>query len=376
MNVVNLNLRKLHQIPILTRYLVVAFLVSFLGTLCALCSLFLVFDLFDRVRIFIREDSSIFQIIQYFFLKIPSIIQLTTPIALLIATLISVGKLSQQSEITAMRANGLSIISISRPLIILGLAISLITFILGETITPKATRLLEELYHLDIKKKAEKGSFSRENFWYRAGNNFYNISYYDSRTARVSGLSALEFTPNFELQRRIFSPVVTWESSAVGWTMRDVTEISFDDTNKMALSRFRKLPLVIAEKPKDFYNMQRTPETMTYLELSDYIHKLSSEGVPVTKYQVDLASKLSFPLINLIVILIALPFAINSSRSKTSTKSIIYGLTLGFSYYFCHAFCSALGGAELLPLYTSAWAANILFGSLGAFMLFGAEFKD
>ena len=103
--------------------------------------------------------------------------------------------------------------------------------------------------------------------------------------------------------------------------------------------------------------------------------KLKKEGISVTKYYVDLAAKISFPFINLIVVLIAFPFALISARSGNITKSFIVGISVGFLYYVVHAFSTSLGSAELIPVVPAAWAANILLGCAGGYFLSGMEYK-
>ncbi|MCC6954912.1 MAG: LPS export ABC transporter permease LptG, partial [Deltaproteobacteria bacterium] len=345
---------------ILERYILGQFFIIFAGCLCAFVSLFVVFDFFDRIRIFIREGSTLGQVALYVLLKIPVIIHLTMPIAVLIATLMSIGKLSQLSEITAMRACGRSVFAITRPLIAAGILLSGVMFVLGETIVPWATYEVEELYHLDIRKKAESGEYSRENIWHRSGNSFYTVAFYDSKNATLQDLSIFEFRPDFQLSRRVMAKSAKWHSPNVGWTMNEITEVLFLGDGSVKFTAFRELPLIIKERPSDFYNLQRKPESLSYFGLRKYAAKLKSEGVPVTEYLVSLASKLSFPFVNVIAILVALPFSLASARSRTLTAGFIAGISLGFGYHVVHAISSALGAGELLPVSLAAWTANIL----------------
>jgi len=355
------------------RYILGQFLVTF--TLCVLAStsLFLVFDFFERMRVFFREDSSPIQAITYILFKIPLIVHFMTPVAVLIATLLSIGKLSQNSEITAMRACGISIFWLAKPLLAAGLAISMLMFIAGETVVPWASSRVEEIYHFDIRKKVEKGAFSRTDFWYRSSNQFYNVGMYDSRIQTLFDISIFELSPSFQLLRKIDAQKAVWEKPEIGWTMQNVIETTFDEKGDVRSNSFRELPLVITEQPRDFSLFKRGPETMSYTELNTYIKKLRNEGVPVTNYLVDLSSKISFPFVNVIVVLIALPFALFPARSGKITKSFVAGVSVGFGYYIVHAFSTALGAAELIPIVPSAWTANVLLGSIGGYLIAGAE---
>jgi len=362
------------SVPILHKYLLRSFLLSFFGALAAFVSLFVVFDFFERLKTFIKEDSTVLQSLTYVFLKVPLVVHLMVPVAVLVATLISIGKLSQLSEITAMRASGASVSWLVTPLIIVGLGISVFHFVAGETLVPWATEEVERLYNIDIKKKDEKGRLSRENFWYRKDRSFYSVGYYDSKDASLQQLSKLEFDEDFRLAARTDAESAQWVSPRIGWSMKGITETKFTKNGRVEIETFKKLPLVIDEKPNDFYSMQREPEEMNSRQLRKYIAKLRAEGVPVAKYLVELAAKFSFPLVNAIAVLLAFPFALKPSRSGKMTSSFISGIGLGFAYHFVHATFVSLGGAEVIGVLPAAWAANILFLSIGLYLLGGSEF--
>ena len=361
---------------ILDRYILRQFLSVLLVCLLAATSLFLVFDLFERMRTFIRSDASFLDAFTYMALKIPLIIHLMTPVAVLIATLLSIGRLSQQSEITAMRACGNSIFRIAKPLFIAGAIISVAMFIMGETLVPWATDSLEEIYNIDIKKKDISGEYTRTNFWYRVDNTFYNINLYDSRTKSLENLSLFQFDDHFTLNRRLDAVQATWsENPLVNWTMSEVVEIGLNDKEGFQVATYPKLPLLIKEKPEDFRSSRRRPETMSYFHLRKYIEKLKAEGVQVTGYLVDCAAKISFPLINLLVILVAFPFALAPARSGSLTIGFICGISIGFLYYIVHAISTSMGSAELIPVIPSAWTANILICCLGCYLMANSEFN-
>ena len=363
------------KFSIFEKYIGRQFFSSYLICLLIVSSVFMIFEFLEKINVFIREDASVFQIFTYLIYKLPFVIQVMSPVAVLIGVLLAVGRLSQLSEITAIRSCGASLFQIIHPLFMLGLGIWLVVFLIGETLVPWTSQRLEELYYIDIRKKAETGALSRNNFWIRQGSRFVNIGLYDSRFARLEGVSIFDVNSDFELEKRLDAVRADWVSPKVGWNMKGVTEVRISEEGQTSQRNFDSLPFTVEETPEDLYKLKRRPETMSFLELKNFTNKLESVGVPVSKHLVDLASKISFPLINLIIILVAFPFALTPARSGTMTKSFIAGVSLGFSYYVIHALSSSLGAAELLPISLSAWTANIIFILLGGFLLLGAELK-
>jgi lipopolysaccharide export system permease protein len=364
----------LPQNKILHKYFLSQFLAVFGLCLLASTSLFIVFDFFERVSVFIKEDSTFLQALSYMAFKIPLIVQLMTPIAVVVATLVSVGKLSQLSEITAMRACGVSLLWLAKPLLILGLLISILSLAFNETIVPWSAKKVDEIYHFDIKKKDQKGNYNQTDFWYRADNKFYNIGLYDSRLKNLNAISQYDFDKSFNLKKRIDGQLATWQGPLGGWKIENVVETSFKPNGDVAITKFSALPLTIKETPEDFYSHKIDAETLNYSELKTYASKLAHEGVPITGYLVELAAKISFPFVNVIVILVAFSFGLIPARSGKMTTSFIAGVTLAFSYHVIHAISLSLGSAELIPITASAWAANIIIGCLGGYLILDADY--
>ena len=360
-------------ISILHRYLIRQFLSALILSLAASTTLFLVFDLFERMKTFLREDATILQIVSYMLFKTPLIITLMTPIAVMVAVLVTVGRMSQLSEITAMRACGASIIWLVVPLFLTGIVISALVYLGNETIVPWSERKVNDIYLMDVKKHLERGVLSRGDFWYRTKNRFFKVDLYDSQKKTMNGVTIFELDKDFRLSRRFDATATKWGGPIVGWVMDDVTEISTDSKGNYTSAHYTHLPLLIDEKPADFYNLKLEPETLSSHDLRHYIRKLRSDGVPTTQWRVRLASKLSFPLLSAIIVLVVFPFALIPARSGRMTLSFVIALSIGFGYYFVHAIASSLGTAELIPVYPAAWAADIFLVCIGGWFITEAE---
>lgn len=363
-------------VSILDKYILSEFFSVLFLCLLASTGLFLVFETFERFKLFLSNNVSFFTAASYFLYKTPLILQLMIPIAALVATLISIGKLSQKSEITAMRSCSMSVQSIARPILFSSLLLSILMFLNGEFLLPYATEKVEQILQFEIKQKHLSDSFSRTNFWFREGNTFINVGFYNAPDKRMDGVTKLVFDADFNLEQRIDAQNAKWnENPIVGWTLSEAIESGSPDYGYNSLYYFKKLPLITSKTPEELYDLQRSSETFTYQELKRYIKKLENEGVSVKKYKVDLATKISFPFVCLIATLVGLPFAFTSARSGSLTISFIGGVSVGFAYYVTHAILSSFAAAGFIPVLLGAWSANILLGSVGLYLLGGAEFK-
>lgn len=358
---------------IIHRYILTAFIRNLAIALLALVGLFLLIDFFDRIDNILESHGGFSLTISYFLYKIPLIINLMMPVAALVATLFTVGLMSKNSEITAMRASGLTLWWIARPIFITAFLLSFGALILNETLVPLAQRRVREIYNIDIKKKDESGSYSQHDFWWREGQSLYSVNIFDSRSNRLLGLSRFELDDNFRIRERSSAEEASYLGPQFGWTMHSVTERTFSPDAPPTVNSFRSLPLPIRETPENFYDRETDPFTMSYFQLKEFVEAQRNNGLSVSSYMSDLYAKISFPFVIFIVTFVALPYAVVPARSGSLTVSFLAGLVIGLSYYIVNSLSLALGRAELWPPMLSAWMATLVLGAIGIVLLLGTE---
>jgi len=369
---------------ILQRYILGLTLRNLGVSLSVFTVLFLILDFFDRIDNLMNNDAALWVSAQYFFYKIPLTLSLMFPVAMLVATIFTFGVLSKNSEIIAMRAAGLRLSWIAMPLFVVGLSLSAFSLVLNETIVPYATRRVKEIYNIDIKQKDKSGGFSQEDFWWRSGEKFFSVNMFDSRTNSLHGVSQFELSPNFTILRRTDADSVKYIDPLLGWSMKGVRQYDFEEmqsdspsaalkTLPIKTKAYPELPLLIAEKPEEFYDSKTDAQTMSYFELKNFINQQKKNGIKVSGYRADLFAKIAFPFSIFIVTLAALPFSLKSARSGSMAGSLIASLVIGFTYYAVHSMSIAIGRAELWPAPLAAWMANILIGFVGVILNLGAE---
>jgi len=369
---------------ILHRYVLQLLLKNLALSLLALVFLFLIFDFFDRIDNILAEGASVGTTLLYFLCKVPLMLSLMFPVALMVSILFTIGLLSKSSEVTAMRASGVTVWSVALPVFFTGLALSGIAFGLNEALVPYSQKRASQIYNIDIRKKDARGGYSQNDFWWRTGATFYSAQTFDSSTNELSGFSSFEIDPQFDIQRRTDAERVRWVNKNLGWNMLSIDEYRFGSRPTTSAGAppsaptieqrsFHSLPLPIQETPNDFYEVKSDPYTMTISQLRRFIKRQRQNGLDVSGYLPSLYEKFSFPFVNFIIALVVVPFALRPARSGSMAGGVLAGLIIGFSYYAVHSFSLALGKAELIPPGLSAWLANILLGFVGSILLLGAE---
>ena len=344
---------------IIDRYILKEFFLFLLMIMSLFVTLFIIIDFFERLKLFLNNNASLSQMGSFIFYQIPMIVSLTLPVAVLIATLITLSTFSRNSELTAMKANGISIYRIASPVFLSAVVISFFLFFFSEWVTPIANQKADHIKYVEIKKQQARGSFKQSQIWYRGTDGIYNFNLYDQKTGTIQGVSLYFMTQDFRLRMQISAEKAVWEKNH--WLGQNVQVISFSADGLPDIKKHERMPLPIRETPVDFEAVQKSPDKMGYFELKTYIDKLDEEGTDVNAYLTDLHAKLAFAFVTLILTAIGVIFSVHAERSGGVARSIGLGIVIGFSYWIVHAFSVSLGRSGTIAPLPAAWAANAVF---------------
>jgi len=354
-------------LTVLTRYVLKEFLRLFGLCLATFVALYLLVDFFERMDKFYKHGAAVSLVVRYFLYKIPLIVVQVAPIATLISSLLSLGLLTRHNEIVVMKAGGVNLNRVIAPVLAVSIGVVLFTWILGEYVAPYTNRESISIMNERIRGKTPRHLRQRENMWVRGRDEIYNIQVFDPVTAAMSGITVLQFDADFKLKGRIDADRARW--SGEGWLFADGVIRMFDPGGQIGMERFAERMIELPEGPDAFREIVRDTEEMSFRELFRHVRRIREEGYDATRYLVDLHSKLSLPMLNLITVLVGIGFALRSERGGGMIKSVVQSLGVGLVYYLLFSSCLALGHSGAMPAFLAAWAPNILFATLGTVMV-------
>jgi lipopolysaccharide export system permease protein len=176
-------------LKILDRYILKEFIKLFGITGISLIVLFLIVDFFEKIRMFLSNQATATQMASYFIFSIPMIISYMLPPTVLLATLLTYSSLSRFSEITAMKANGISLYRISLPSLMFAIFISVFSFFFNELIAPASIQKTEHIINIDVQKQKTFGFFKQNEIWYHGENAIYNFKMFDVNKNTLHGIT-------------------------------------------------------------------------------------------------------------------------------------------------------------------------------------------
>ena len=360
------------MLKILDRYIIREFSKLFITITITFIALYVVVDFFSKSRMLLSNNATITQIASYFVYSIPMIISLTLPSAVLLATLMTYGSFSKFNEITAMKANGISLYRISLPALIFAGVIAVFLFFFSELITPASIQKTEHIIKIDVQKRQTLGFFKQNEIWYRSDNAIYNFKLFDTANNTLHGVTINYLNlDDFTLKMRIDAQSAQWKDGQ--WIFHNLLTTTFDGKNYPVLERSPEKIIYMPEKPDDFKIIQKDAEKMGYFELRKYAQKIQNEGYDVTRYKADLHGKIAFPFVTVILVFIGVFFSLRSERSGGIMQSVGMGIFIGFSYFIIHAYGISLGRSGVIFPFLGAWAANIVFIGASSYLFYKAR---
>jgi len=357
-------------VKIIHRYIRNTFLRFFLCGLIFFTGIILITDVFEILPMLGEKKLPILTGVIYFVYKIPFVAFLITPVAVLLATISCFSLLLRNSEITAMKASGISLYRIISPVLLIAFFISILFMGVNEFLVPVANTKAE--YIKKVKIEGIQEDMRGYNISFRTtGNRFLNIGMIDDIGTEMDGVEIKDYQSDNSISLRIDAKKAKWINNQ--WYLFNGIERRFSPFGLViSEERFDKKRLPILETPDEIQNIisagKIKTENMNMLELWQSITLLKRSNNGVKDKLVDFYLKTSFPFASFIIALLGAAISLQNAKGAIAAG---FGLSIvvSFLYWESIGIGRALGYAGVVPALLAAWLANIIFGVVGIFLL-------
>jgi len=330
----------------------------------------LVFTFFELLTDIVRNKVSFVLLAAYLLNLTPSLVYQMAPMSVMLAVLITFGLLQKSSELTAMKATGFSIYRATLPVIVLSAAFAAGLFVFDQVYIPHTNRR-QEILRNEIKGKPPQTYLQADRKWiFGESKQIYYYQVFDPDTNQFGGISIFEFDPaTFQLTRRVHADGAHWEPGLQEWVfqngwVRTLNGASIQEYRTFDVATFKELH----EDPSYFKKEVRQSSQMDYEELKRYISDLQQSGFDTVRLKVQLQKKLAYPLITLVMAILAIPFSAQSRRGG-ALAGVAIALGVAIVYWVTAGLFEAMGNANQLPALIAAWAPDLIFGLAGGYLL-------
>lgn len=302
-----------------------------------------------------------------------SFLPIVLPLALLISLLFTMGKLHRNNEFTAMRAAGIGLFRITRSIWMVGFLFSGLTLYLNAELVPKSVEQSQRIFDgyrfryqaksLGTEKVGNVASLAFDN---QRERRMWFINRYNRLSERAYGVTLSELDSHRREKTRIIAREATFDKVKRVWDFKDGREIWFDpETGDVTRSQpfTEKRYSQFKDDPDLLLIFDRKPEDLSFFQLKRIVEHFSLEENPkVNRYAVRFYGLLADTLGSLIVIGIAIPFAVSGVRVAPAV-GVSKSLGLFFAYYLLTSFATMLGANDTLDPMLAAWLPNLaMFG--------------
>ena len=333
--------------------------------------LLLVFTLFELLGDILRNQVSPLTVGEYLLTVTPYFLYYPiAPLSMLLAVLVTFGLLQRSNEIIAIKATGISLYRVIVPVLVAAILVAGGLFLSDQLYLPYTNKRQDALRN-QIKGKPTQTYLRPDRKWIFGQNSeIYYYQFFDPDRDVFGNLSVFRFDPHtFQITQRVTAERAHWSPGMSRWLYEQGWERRL---NGSAIEDYRQFDVAtfpeFAEQPAYFKKEIRQYSEMNYEELRSYIHDLEQSGFDVVRLRVQLQKKIAYPLITLVMVVLAVPFALSAGR-RGAVAGIATAVGIGVVYWTISGLFEAMGNLSQLPPAVAAWSPDVVFAFLGGYLI-------
>jgi lipopolysaccharide export system permease protein len=313
------------------------------------------------------------KVLQLLLFDLPSTMVLAMPIAGMFATMLTLGKLSGNSEITALRAGGIPFRRIFVPILLTGLLISFLSFGINNGLVPlskQRIRTIDEQLLI-----AQPDNAQRHDVFFKTEDNlWFFIRFVNPQLNTMQDVTILEVMPNQNGKgRQLVQVTVANQATWTGkqWELTEGVAHTYGADGSTILERpFERQKLQLSADLITLMQPSAAPSELSLSKLMQRIEDLKRSNLKTEDLETELHMRVSLPLASFFAILISMPLATQMARQVGRYGGVVFGILLVFVYYVILNVSRSLGEAGAVAPWMAAWSHNIIFGGIGGLLLF------
>jgi lipopolysaccharide export system permease protein len=353
---------------ILDRYISQQIIRYFGATFALVTVIYMIADFFEKVDNLIESGLSFPKAALYFLSRIP--LEQLIPASTLLSVMVVFGLMNKHNEIIALKAGGISIYRLLKAPLFLGVLFSLVLLMLSEVLLPIVRSSANRIWLEEVEKAQVVAQ--RQNIWLKGQHAIYHIQFFDPVRMRAFDVSLYYFDDDFRMMRRIDAGQGDYLNEK--WVFHDVMEqVRNAEDGSFTVQHHDQLAIPLNFEPMDLKRVVKNSDEMNLMELADYIQTAESDGYDATSFRVDWHAKVAYPLVCVIMSIIAVSIAGRGRRGENFAIMVVTGIGLAFCFWVLNGFSLSLGYADMLPPPVAAWLPNVIYFFTAAVLLLRAE---
>jgi lipopolysaccharide export system permease protein len=352
---------------LLNRYLLSQFFRNLLTVAIGFITIYLLIDFFDKVDHFTHAGKSFGDAFTFFILNVPFILDQLGPVLILLSGIITFGILNHNHELFALKASGIPVRTIIRPILTASICVTLAYLAMAQWILPVTISASDKIWYEDIQGKVPLGAHRNGRYYYKGSAGFYSFKWQDPGKYIFRNFSYSTWDSQYHLDTLI---TCQWaEYNHATWQFHE-GQIQKRTGNTYEIQVFDDRQIKLPESPDIFFIPEYKPEAMSITDLYKDIAKKDTDREKV-RAQADFLGRISYILLGLPLILLGLPILIFSYQRWGRDLSVAIPASCGIAFVawgLWGALQSLARADYILPLF-AATIVHLVFAAAGLFLL-------
>ncbi len=354
-----------------SRTLIIHLALTFIGFV----ALLQILDLLNATDDVIKRHGNWGAVAKYAVLRLPELASFILPFAVLIATLLTLGKLARNNEIMALKASGLSFYRLLLSMAPLALLIGLLHFVFSDQVVPRTAQALERWDEAadaaNATKAGQTGWTDEPGVWVRDSESFVHIEAITAEATELRGVTIFKRAGNAVVNERLMAHRAIFDGQ--GWRLLNVQILSLAEGQDRRPERIAEMHWETSLTPDQLVDLAADPATLSLAEVWRVVASPEVGSRPVAYYETWLFRKIGIPFVIVMMVLLAAPVAQGLQRHGGLGAGLAVGVGLGFLYFVADGLLLTLGEMRTIPPAIAAWSPMVLFAALGVSALLKIE---
>ncbi len=353
---------------LLNRYILVQFGKNILTMMTGFISIYLLIDFFEKIDHFMEKGKSMGLVFKFFMYNIPFILEQMGPVCILLAGVVTLGILNHSNELIALKACGIPLKKITAPIIMAGLAFTMLQLTMSQFLLPITVSQTNEIWNKEVRGRVPLGIYRNGRYYYHGVDGFYSFARPDPHKNKFIFFSYASWDDKYKLNSLIAAQRASWENGI--WTLHEGQVQTAVPDNKYLNEVFSRRDFGFPEKPTDFFVSQYRSMELSLTGLyQETLREQSPDEINIAR--ANFYGRISYILLGMPLLLLGLPLLLMVYRKWGHDLSLAVPASCGmaFAWWGIWGTMQSLAKAGYMHPLFAALIVHLLIGSLGLFLL-------
>jgi len=353
---------------LLHRYILTHYIRNLGLIVASFISIYLLIDFFEKVDDFLEKGKSFGTIAKFFLLNIPFIIDMMSPVCILLAGVITLGMLNHRNELIALKACGIPLKKIVWPIIAAALACVMLFLVMAQTILPSTISTTNHIWHREVKGRTFLGIYRNGRYYYHGQDGFYSFSRPDPKKNVFTNFSYTTWNSAYQARTLIAAKTAVWDQGV--WTLYGSQVQKASGGERFATEVFPERRFTFPEQPDAFFVPPYRSMELSLAALYQETRNSHSNEAR-NKAWTEFYGRVSYTFLGLPLLLLGLPLLLRIYRKWGRDLSLAIPISCGMAFvcWGLYTILQSLAKASYIPPLAAAVSVHLLVSGLGIFLL-------